>query len=178
MECDRPGWLVFRRYQQADLKRTPAGRPSGGASPGISPLHEPNRRTWPPGTGPPRGCSITHCTPQDLLANALRRHRDAISLAKPWSADPATTLALQPHRTPLCKPLSSTVRFKERARSSALVLRECRATGSSGHLEVASDEIPTSSPGAPHPLRRAIPGSIERKSSSTPGMGLSTSSCF
>jgi DDE superfamily endonuclease len=108
------------------------------------------------------GLHITHWTPEDLARQAIAGGIvDAIS--------PRTVqrilhdVDLQPHRTRYWKTARLDAQFKERAEQVLWCYGNAERLARRGIWTVAVDEIPNLQVLERHPLRRAIPGSIEQQ---------------
>jgi hypothetical protein len=108
------------------------------------------------------GLHITHWTPEDLARQAVADGIvDAIS--------PRTVqrilhaVDLQPHRTRYWKTARLDSQFKERAEQVLWCYGNAERLARQGIWTVAVDEIPNFQVLERHPLRRAIPGSIEQQ---------------
>lgn len=109
-----------------------------------------------------RGLHITHWTSGDLARQAVA---DEIVSA----VSPATVrrilqhVDLQPHRTRYWKTSHLDVQFKERAEKILWCYANAPRLAARGIWVVCIDEMPNLQVLERHPIRRAIPGSIERQ---------------
>jgi transposase len=109
-----------------------------------------------------KGLHITHWSSPDLSRQAME---DGIVA----SISPATVrrllhdVDLQPHRTRYWKTARLDARFKERAEQVLWCYGNALRLAEQGIWVVCGDEIPTFQVLERHPLRRAIPGSIEQQ---------------
>jgi transposase len=109
-----------------------------------------------------KGLHITHWSSQDLA-------RQAVADGIVGSISPATVrrllhdVDLQPHRTRYWKTARLDARFKERAEQVLWCYGNAPRLAERGIWVVCVDEIPTFQVLERHPLRRAIPGSIEQQ---------------
>ena len=84
---------------------------------------------------------------------------------------------LQPHRTRYWKTARLDARFKEWAEQVLWCYGNAARLAEQGIWVVCVDEIPTFQVLERNPIRRAIPGSMSNRSSTTPGRGQSTCWC-
>ena len=109
-----------------------------------------------------KGLHITHWSSEDLARQAVE---DGIIAA----ISPATVrrilhdVDLQPHRTRYWKTARLDARFKERAEQVLWCYGNAARLAEQGIWVVCVDEIPTFQVLERHPIRRAIPGSIEQQ---------------
>jgi transposase len=109
-----------------------------------------------------KGLHITHWSSQDLA-------RQAVDDGIVASISPATVrrilhdVDLQPHRTRYWKTARLDARFKERAEQVLWCYGNADRLAEQGIWVVCVDEIPTFQVLERHPIRRAIPGSIEQQ---------------
>jgi transposase len=109
-----------------------------------------------------KGLHITHWSSKDLAHQAVE---DGIVAA----VSPATVrrilhdVDLQPHRTRYWKTARLDARFKERAEQVLWCYGNATRLAEQGIWVVCVDEIPTFQILERHPIRRAIPGSIEQQ---------------
>jgi transposase len=109
-----------------------------------------------------KGLHITHWSSQDLARQAVD---DGIIA----SISPATVrrllhdVDLQPHRTRYWKTARLDARFKERAEQVLWCYGNASRLAEQGIWVVCVDEVPTFQILERHPIRRAIPGSIEHQ---------------
>jgi transposase len=109
-----------------------------------------------------KGLHITHWSSKDLARQAVE---DGIVAA----VSPATVrrilhdVDLQPHRTRYWKTARLDARFKERAEQVLWCYGNATRLAEQGIWVVCVDEIPTFQILERHPIRRAIPGSIEQQ---------------
>jgi transposase len=163
MECDRATvWRVCRRYQRGGLKQLLRDDPRVGRPQEISPLQRAQIVELACLEPVAEGLHITHWTPQDLARQAVADGIvDAIS--------PRTVqrilhdVGLQPHRTRYWKTARLDSQFKERAEQVLWCYGNAERLARQGIWTVAVDEIPNFQVLERHPLRRAIPGSIEQQ---------------
>lgn len=165
LECDEATvWRACRRYRRhglarlfADSRHADSGHPHQ-----ISPVQraqigeraclEPIAKGWP----------LTHWSSEDLARPAVE---DKIIPA----ISPATVrrilhdVDLQPHRTRYRKTAGLDARFKERAEQALGCYAHAARLAGQGIWVVCVDEIPTFQVLEHAPLRRAIPGSSERR---------------
>ena len=108
------------------------------------------------------GLHITHWTSQDLA-------RQAVADGIVGAISPRTVrrilrdVDLQPHRTRYWKTARLDAQFKERAEQVLWCYGRAERLARRGVWVVAVDEIPNLQVLGRHPLRRAIPGSIEQQ---------------
>jgi len=145
------------------VARTPAGRPSRRASPGDFPPLQRAQIVELACLEPiAEGLHITHWTSADLAHQAVADGIvDAIS--------PSTVqrilhdVDLQPHRTRYWKTARLDTRFKERAEKVLWCYGNAGRLAREGVWTVAVDEMPNLQVLERRPIRRAIPGFIERQ---------------
>ena len=109
-----------------------------------------------------RGLHITHWTSQDLARQAVTDGIvDAISPRTVWQI--LHDVDLQPHRTRYWKTSRLDAAFKGRAERVLWCYGNAGQLAARGLWVVCVDEIPNFQILERHPLRRAIPGSIEQQ---------------
>jgi len=165
LECDEATvWRTCERYRQeglaglfADGRQHHSGRPEQ-----ISPVQRAQIVELACLEPIAKGLHITHWSSEDLASQAVT---DGIVSA----ISPATVrrilhdVDLQPHRTRYWKTARLDARFKERAEQVLWCYANAARLAEQGIWVVCVDEIPTFQVLERHPIRRAIPGSIEQR---------------
>ena len=109
-----------------------------------------------------KGLHITHWSSEDLarqaVADGIVAHISPRTVRNILSA-----VDLQPHRTRYWKTARLDARFKERAEQVLWCYANAARLAEQGIWVVCVDEIPTFQVLERHPIRRAIPGSIEQQ---------------
>ncbi|MHB1427056.1 MAG: IS630 family transposase [Gemmataceae bacterium] len=163
MECDRATvWRVCRRYEQGGLKDLLLDDPRVGRPQEISPLQRAQIVELACLEPIAEGLHITHWTSDDLARQAVADGiADAIS--------PSTVqrilrdVDLQPHRTRYWRTARLDARFKERAEKVLWCYGNAGRLAREGVWTVAVDEMPNLQVLERRPIRRAVPGFIERQ---------------
>lgn len=163
MECDRATvWRLCRRYEQGGLTRLLWDEPRLGRPQEISPVQRAQIVELACLEPSARGLHITHWTSQDLA-------RQAVADGLIESISPRTVrqilhdVDLQPHRTRYWKTARLDAQFKERAEKVLWCYGNAERLARRGLWAVAVDEIPNFQVLERRPIRRAVPGSIERQ---------------
>jgi transposase len=165
LECDQATvWRTCEHYRQdglaslfADGRKGHAGHPEQ-----ISPVQRAQIVELACLEPIAKGLHITHWTSEDLARQAVA---DMILPA----VSPATVrrilheVDLQPHRTRYWKTARLDARFKQRAEQVLWCYANAARLAEQGIWVVCVDEIPTFQVLERHPIRRAIPGSIEQR---------------
>jgi transposase len=165
LECDEATvWRACQRYRRdglaslfADGRQGNSGRPQQ-----ISPVQRAQIVELACLEPIARGLHITHWSSEDLARQAVD---DKIIPV----ISPATVrrllhdVDLQPHRTRYWKTARLDPRFKERAEQVLWCYANAARLAEQGIWVVCVDEIPTFQVLQRHPIRRAIPGSIEQQ---------------
>jgi hypothetical protein len=108
------------------------------------------------------GLHITHWTPQDLARQAVAD--GIVEVISPRTVQRILhDVDLQPHRTRYWKTARLDSQFKERAEQVLWCYGNAERLARRGLWTVAVDEVPNFQVLERHPLRRAIPGSIEQQ---------------
>jgi len=163
LECDRATvWRVCRRYERGGLKELLLDDHRVGRPQEISPLQRAQIVELACLEPIAEGLHITHWTSADLAHQAVADGIvDAIS--------PSTVqrilhdVDLQPHRTRYWKTARLDARFKERAEKVLWCYGNAGRLARAGVWTVAVDEMPNLQVLERRPIRRAIPGFIERQ---------------
>jgi transposase len=165
LECDEATvWRTCERYRRDGLASLLAdGRQShSGRLQQLSPVQRAQIVELACLEPIAKGLHITHWSSKDLARQAVA---DKIIPA----VSPATVrrilhdVDLQPHRTRYWKTARLDARFKERAEQVLWCYGNAERLAERGLWVVCVDEIPTFQVLERHPIRRAIPGSIEQQ---------------
>jgi transposase len=165
LECDEATvWRTCERYRQDGLASLLAdGRQDhSGRLQQLSPVQRAQIVELACLEPIAKGLHITHWSSEDLARQAVA---DKIIPA----VSPATVrrilhdVDLQPHRTRYWKTARLDARFKERAEQVLWCYGNAERLAERGLWVVCVDEIPTFQVLERHPIRRAIPGSIEQQ---------------
>src|SRR5512144_3108432 len=165
LECDESTvWRACERYRRegvaslfADSRQGNSGHPQQ-----ISPVQRAQIVELACLEPIAKGLHITHWSSKDLARQAVE---DGIVA----SVSPATVrrilhdVDLQPHRTRYWKTARLDTRFKERAEQVLWCYGNAARLAEQGIWVVCVDEIPTFQVLERHPIRRALPGSIEQQ---------------
>ena len=165
LECDQATvWRASQRYRQGGLAQLFAdGRQGNSGRPQqISPVQRAQIVELACLEPIAKGLHITHWSSEDLARQAVQ---DQILPA----ISPATVrrilqdVDLQPHRTRYWKTARLDPQFKQRAEQVLWCYANASRLAAQGLWVVCVDEIPTFQVLERHPIRRAIPGSIEQQ---------------
>ena len=165
LECDEATvWRACERYRQgglaslfADGRQGNAGRPQQ-----ISPVQRAQIVELACLEPIAKGLHITHWSSEDLARQAVDdKIIPAISAATVRRI--LQDVDLQPHRTRYWKTARLDARFKERAEQVLWCYGNADRLAQQGIWVVCVDEIPTFQVLERHPIRRAVPGSIEQQ---------------
>src|ERR1700738_4315112 len=165
LECDESTiWRTCRRYRGRGLSGVLADQRQGhsGRDLGITPVQRAQIVELACLEPIAKGLHITHWSSKDLARQAVE---DGIVAA----VSPATVrrilhdVDLQPHRTRYWKTARLDAQFKERAEQVLWCYGNATRLAEQGIWVVCVDEIPTFQILERHPIRRAIPGSIEQQ---------------
>src|SRR5271157_5162077 len=165
LECDEATvWRACERYRQgglaslfADGRQGNAGRPQQ-----ISPVQRAQIVELACLEPIAKGLHITHWSSEDLARQAVDdKIIPAISAATVRRI--LQDVDLQPHRTRYWKTARLDARFTERAEQVLWCYGNADRLAQQGIWVVCVDEIPTFQVLERHPIRRAVPGSIEQQ---------------
>ena len=163
--CDEATvWRTCERYRQSGLEGLLADHRRGhsGRLPQITPLQQAQVVELACLEPIAKGLHITHWSSKDLARQAVA---DGIvpSIGSATVRRILRDVDLQPHRTRYWKTARLDARFKERAEQVLWCYGNATRLAKQGVWVVCVDEIPTFQVLERHPIRRAIPGSIEQQ---------------
>ena len=165
LECDQATvWRTCEHYRQdglaslfVDGRKDHAGHPEQ-----ISPVQRAQIVELACLEPIAKGLHITHWSSEDLarqaVADKILPAVSPASVRRIWHA-----VDWQPHRTRYWKTARLDARFKERAEQVLWCYANAARLAEQGIWVVCVDEIPTFQVLERHPIRRAIPGSIEQR---------------
>ena len=165
LECDQSTiWRTCQRYRRGGLVRLLSDHRPGhsGRDLEITPLQRAQVVELACLEPVAKGLHITHWSSQDLarqaVADGIVAHISPRTVRKILS-----DVDLQPHRTRSWKTARLDTQFKERAERVLWCYGNAVRLAEQGIWVVCVDEIPTFQVLERHPIRRAIPGSIEQQ---------------
>jgi len=165
LDCDESTiWRACQRYQRLDLEGFLADQRQGhsGRDLQITPVQKAQIVKLACLEPVAKGLHITHWSSDDLARQAME---DGIVA----DISPRTVrrilhdVDLQPHRTRYWKTARLDAQFKQRAEQVLWCYGNASRLAAQGVWVVCVDEIPTFQVLERHPIRRAIPGSIEQQ---------------
>jgi transposase len=165
LECDESTiWRTCQRYRQLGLEGLLADHRQGhsGRDLSITPVQRAQIVELACLEPIAKGLHITHWSSEDLARQAVS---DGI-VARISPRTVRTILSevdLQPHRTRYWKTARVDPQFKQRAEQVLWCYANAARLAEQGIWVVCVDEIPTFQVLERHPIRRAIPGSIEQQ---------------
>jgi transposase len=165
VECEESTiWRTCQRYRDSGLSALLAdrGRGHSGRDLEITPVQRAQIVGLACLEPVAKGLHITHWSSEDLarqaVADGIVAHISPRTVRNILSA-----VDLQPHRTRYWKTARLDARFKERAEQVLWCYANAARLAEQGIWVVCVDEIPAFQVLERHPIRRAIPGSIEQQ---------------
>jgi hypothetical protein len=165
LDCDQATiWRTCQRYQRLGLRGLLTDQRQGhsGRDLQITPVQRAQVVELACLEPVAKGLHITHWSSADLARQAVA---DGIvsSISERTVRYILNEVDLQPHRTRYWKTARLDARFKERAEQVLWCYGNAARLAEQGTWVVCVDEIPTFQVLERHPIRRAIPGSIEQQ---------------
>jgi transposase len=163
LECDRATvWRLCRRYEQGGLTALLVDEPRVGRPQEISPLQRAQIVALACLEPVAKGLHLTHWTSEDLARQAVAE--GIVAAISPRTVRHILNdVDLQPHRTRYWRTARLDEQFKERAEKVLWCYGHAQRLARQGLWVVAVDEKPNHQVLERRPIRRSIPGFIERQ---------------